>query len=164
MCSLVFKIVHHPQKGALCFVRVYAGRLSRHQASVYNINRSLTEKFTKLMVAFADDYREVEEVTAGNIAVLSGLKVSGEIGVRQHVPYSLTFVIRRIGITKINKKRFRQYLVIYALRVPFLIPISLIQAVLQNQRRKQAFLTGIGANFWVAVGSGSYLPKKTGCC
>ena len=116
MCSLVFKIVHHPQKGALCFVRVYAGRLSRHQASVYNINRSLTEKFTKLMVAFADDYREVEEVTAGNIAVLSGLKVSGGIGVRQHVPYSLTFVIRRIGITKINKKRFRQYLVIYGLR------------------------------------------------
>ena len=162
MCSLVFKIVHHPQKGALCFVRVYAGRLSRHQASVYNINRSLTEKFTKLMVAFADDYREVEEVTAGNIAVLSGLTVSGEIGVRQHVPYSLTFVIRRIGITKINKKKVSA--VSGYLRVPYLIPISLIQAVLQNQRRKQAFLTGIGANFWVAVGSGSYLPKKTGCC
>jgi translation elongation factor EF-G len=46
------------------------------QGSVYNLNRGLTEKFGRLLVAFADDYREVEEVTAGNIVVLSGLKAS----------------------------------------------------------------------------------------
>jgi translation elongation factor EF-G len=43
---------------------------------VYNLNRGLTEKFGRLLVAFADDYREVEEVTAGNFVVLSGLKAS----------------------------------------------------------------------------------------
>jgi hypothetical protein len=63
------------------------------QASVYNLNRGLTEKFGRLLVAFADDYREVEEVTAGNIAVLSGLKASGEDGEPALQLANFTFVL-----------------------------------------------------------------------
>jgi len=75
LCALVFKIVHHPQKGVLSFVRVYSGKLT-NKSTIYNINKQQTEKIGKLMVAFADEFREVEEISAGNIAVLSGLKLA----------------------------------------------------------------------------------------
>eukprot|EP00095_Tigriopus_kingsejongensis_P002121 maker-scaffold447_size167621-snap-gene-0.48 protein:Tk02121 transcript:maker-scaffold447_size167621-snap-gene-0.48-mRNA-1 annotation:"ribosome-releasing factor mitochondrial-like" len=72
-CGLVFKITHHPQKGALSFVRVYQGSL-KEGANVYNMNRGVTERIGKLMVAFADEFRDVKCVDAGNIAVIAGLK------------------------------------------------------------------------------------------
>jgi len=75
LCGLVFKIIHHPQKGVLCFVRVYSGKLDKN-SSIYNINKQQSEKVIKLMVAFADEFREVEEISAGNIAVISGLKLA----------------------------------------------------------------------------------------
>jgi len=75
LCALVFKIVHHPQKGVLSFVRVYSGKLT-NKSSIYNVNKNQTEKIGNLMIAFADDFREVEEISAGNIAVLSGLKLA----------------------------------------------------------------------------------------
>jgi len=74
-CGSVFKIIHHPQKGVLSFIRIYSGSLSSN-SSLYNINKGQTEKFVKLMVAFADNFREVDEITAGNIAVVSGLRQS----------------------------------------------------------------------------------------
>jgi len=75
LCGLVFKIIHHPQKGVLSFVRIYSGQLSAN-SSVYNVTKQQSDKVGKLMVAFADDFREVGEVTAGNIAVIAGLKLS----------------------------------------------------------------------------------------
>eukprot|EP00088_Acartia_fossae_P065763 TRINITY_DN8119_c0_g1_i21.p1 TRINITY_DN8119_c0_g1~~TRINITY_DN8119_c0_g1_i21.p1 ORF type:complete len:702 (-),score=97.02 TRINITY_DN8119_c0_g1_i21:300-2405(-) len=75
LCALVFKIIHHPQRGVLSFVRVYSGRLSS-KSSIYNVNKQQTEKIGKLMVAFADDFRDIDEIGAGNIAVLSGLKLA----------------------------------------------------------------------------------------
>ena len=36
--------------------------------------RQQTDKAGKLMVAFADDFKEVGEVGPGNIAVISGLR------------------------------------------------------------------------------------------
>jgi len=75
-CGLVFKVVHDPNKGCLCFVRVYSGAI-RAKESLYNISQGTTEKLGgRLMVAFADDYLDVDIVTAGNIAVIAGLKVS----------------------------------------------------------------------------------------
>jgi len=74
-CGMVFKIQHHPQKGVLSYVRVYSGSI-KSTDSVYNVNRAKSEKVGKLMIAFADDFREVSAVGAGNIAVISGLKLS----------------------------------------------------------------------------------------
>ncbi len=34
LCGMVFKIVHHPQKGPLCFVRIYAGHLTQRQVII----------------------------------------------------------------------------------------------------------------------------------
>jgi len=75
LCGLVFKIIHHPQKGVLTFVRVYSGTLTPN-CTLYNVNKQQSERCGKLMVAFADDFREVGEIGAGNIAVISGLKLS----------------------------------------------------------------------------------------
>ena len=74
-CGLVFKIVHHPMKGVLSFVRVYSGKLSSKD-NVYNVNQKKTEKFAKLYLAFADEFFEAGEVEAGNIVVISGLKLA----------------------------------------------------------------------------------------
>lgn len=74
-CGMVFKIQHHPQKGVLSFVRVYSGSI-KSTDSVYNVNRGKSEKIGKLMIAFADDFREINSVGTGNIAVISGLKLS----------------------------------------------------------------------------------------
>ena len=74
-CGLVFKIVHHPMKGVLSFVRVYSGKLS-NKDNVYNVNQKKTEKFAKLYLAFADEFIEAGEVEAGNIVVISGLKLA----------------------------------------------------------------------------------------
>jgi len=74
-CGLVFKIIHHPMKGVLCFVRVYTGLLTSKD-SVYNVNHKKTEKIGKLYLAFADDFIEAGEVNAGNIIVISGLKLA----------------------------------------------------------------------------------------
>ena len=74
-CGLVFKILHHPMKGVLSFVRVYTGKLSSKD-SVYNLNQKKTEKFSKLYLAFADDFLEAGEAEAGNIVVIAGLKLT----------------------------------------------------------------------------------------
>ncbi len=73
LCGLAFKVVHHPQKGALTFVRVYAGEL-QEGAIIYNLTRGVSEKASRLMVAFADDFKSVSSVGEGNIAVIAGLK------------------------------------------------------------------------------------------
>ncbi len=73
LVALAFKIVHHPQKGVLTFVRVYSGKISKG-SSIYNLSRKTSEKVGRLMVAFADDFRELGEVGEGGIAVISGLK------------------------------------------------------------------------------------------
>jgi elongation factor G len=72
-CGLAFKIVHHPQKGVLTFIRVYSGKLTEGD-NLFNMNRNAAEKTVRLMIAFADDFKVVKEVAAGNIAVVSGLK------------------------------------------------------------------------------------------
>ena len=55
-CAMAFKIVHHPQKGVLTFLRIYSGTLKEGD-SVYNVSLDKTEKVTRLYVAFADDFR-----------------------------------------------------------------------------------------------------------
>ena len=73
LVALAFKTTHHPQKGLLTFVRVYSGKISEGQ-SVHNLGKESNEKVGKLMVAFADEFKAVNEIGAGGIAVISGLK------------------------------------------------------------------------------------------
>ncbi|XP_040574915.1 ribosome-releasing factor 2, mitochondrial [Lepeophtheirus salmonis] len=73
--GMVFKIIHHPNKGALSFIRIYSGKLKVGDL-VFNVNKGKSEKIQQLLIAFADDFRSVNEVSHGNIAVISGFKES----------------------------------------------------------------------------------------
>ena len=73
-CGLAFKTAHHPATRAqLTFVRVYSGELSEGD-SVFNVGRSCSEKVAKIMIANADEFRPVKSVSAGAIAVVTGLR------------------------------------------------------------------------------------------
>lgn len=44
--------------------------------AIYNMSKGHTERVANLMIAFADDFKNVSEVTQGNIAVIAGLKMT----------------------------------------------------------------------------------------
>lgn len=73
LCALAFKVIHDKQRGPLVFLRIYSGTL-KAQAAVHNINRNSTERMSRLLVPFADQYVEIPSMTAGNIALTVGLK------------------------------------------------------------------------------------------
>nr|XP_022907162.1 ribosome-releasing factor 2, mitochondrial isoform X2 [Onthophagus taurus] len=75
LCARAFKIVHDKQRGPVTFFRIYSGNFSKGQKT-YNIQKNLTEQTGKVMVTFADEYKEVESLGVGNIAAITGLKHS----------------------------------------------------------------------------------------
>jgi elongation factor G len=70
--ALAFKVVTDDH-GAMTFVRVYRGRLKRG-ASVLNASTGHTERASRLYEVRADDHIEHEEIVAGDIAAIVGLK------------------------------------------------------------------------------------------
>ena len=74
LAALVFKIVSD-RYGALSFVRVYSGVL-RAGTSLLNSTRGKQEKIGRIVRMFADKREDVDEVHAGDIAAIVGLKES----------------------------------------------------------------------------------------
>jgi elongation factor G len=70
--GLVFKILSD-KFGRLAFVRVYSGVL-KSGSSVYNPVKNTTERIGRIVRMFADDRKEIEEIRAGDIAAVIGLK------------------------------------------------------------------------------------------
>ncbi|NWR37870.1 RRF2M factor, partial [Tachuris rubrigastra] len=75
LCALAFKVLHDKCRGPLVFVRVYSGSL-KTQSAVYNINKSCTERMSRLLLPFADQHIEIPSLMPGNIALTVGLKQS----------------------------------------------------------------------------------------
>ena len=73
LTSLVFKISTDPYVGRLFFVRIYAGVLKKG-ANVYNPRTKKRERIMKIVRLFADDQIETEELHAGDIGAIVGLK------------------------------------------------------------------------------------------
>ncbi|KAK3876216.1 hypothetical protein Pcinc_018969 [Petrolisthes cinctipes] len=74
LCALAFKSTHDTQRGGLLtFIRIYSGTLSKGQR-VYNLSQQETERVGRVLIAFADEYKEVSSVGPGNIVVVTGLK------------------------------------------------------------------------------------------
>ena len=71
-CALAFKIVSD-QYGKLCFVRVYSGVL-KSGSYVLNASKDKRERIARLVLMHADEKTEVEEIHAGDIAAIIGLK------------------------------------------------------------------------------------------
>jgi elongation factor G len=73
LSALVFKIVTDPYVGRLAYLRVYSGKISQG-AKVYNSSKGRGERIGRLIRMYADRREDVEEVKAGDIAAILGLK------------------------------------------------------------------------------------------
>ena len=73
LTSLIFKIATDPYVGKLFFVRVYGGVLKKG-ANAYNPRTKKRERIMKIVRLFADNQIEVDELKAGDIGALVGLK------------------------------------------------------------------------------------------
>ncbi|MBU0577623.1 elongation factor G [Patescibacteria group bacterium] len=71
--ALVFKIATDPYVGRLCFVRVYSGTL-KSGSYVYNSSQGEKERIGRLVQMHANDRKEIQEISAGNIGAVIGLK------------------------------------------------------------------------------------------
>ncbi len=71
--ALAFKIASDPYVGALTFFRVYAGTLKRG-SYILNSTKNESERVGRIVRLHANDREEVEEVFAGEIAALVGMK------------------------------------------------------------------------------------------
>jgi len=76
LSSLVFKVMSDPFFGKLSFVRVYSGRLT-NGSYVYNSTQGVRERVNRLVKVHADHREQVNEITAGNLGAIIGLKKSG---------------------------------------------------------------------------------------
>lgn len=73
LSALAFKIMSDPFVGQLAFVRVYSGILKKGSA-VENTTKSRKEKIGRLVRMHANDREEIDEILAGNIGAVAGLK------------------------------------------------------------------------------------------
>ena len=73
LAALTFKIVTDPYVGRLAYTRVYSGTL-RNGDSVTNTSRHKQERIGRLLRMHADSREEIDEVFAGGIAAIIGLK------------------------------------------------------------------------------------------
>ena len=73
LCALAFKIVHHKERGALTFLRIYGGLMTSGQ-HMYNVNLGTSERISRLLQVNADEFRDIKELGPGNIVCVAGLK------------------------------------------------------------------------------------------
>jgi elongation factor G len=73
--ALVFKIVSDPYVGRLAYVRVYSGKLNT-SGMIYNPTKQKRERMGRLLRMYADRREDVEEIRAGDIGAILGLKDS----------------------------------------------------------------------------------------
>lgn len=73
LSALVFKIVTDPYVGRLAYFRVYSGKISQGM-SVYNTGKEKRERIGRLIRMYADRREDIDEVYAGDIAAVLGLR------------------------------------------------------------------------------------------
>ncbi len=71
--GLVFKIVMDPHAGKISFVRVYSGKL-KSGSYVYNATKGEKERVSRLLIIHASRREDVEEVKAGDLCGIVGLR------------------------------------------------------------------------------------------
>lgn len=73
LSALVFKIVTDPYVGRLAYLRVYSGKI-KQGSKVYNSTKGQKERVGRLLRMYADRREDIEEVLAGDIAAVLGMK------------------------------------------------------------------------------------------
>jgi elongation factor G len=72
-CALCFKVATDPYVGKINFVRVYSGALN-YGSYIYNATKRAKEKVLKIVQMHANHQEIINEVYAGDIAAVVGLK------------------------------------------------------------------------------------------
>ncbi|MFH1446948.1 MAG: elongation factor G, partial [Chloroflexota bacterium] len=75
LSALVFKIVTDPYVGRLAYLRVYSGTL-KQGSTVLNAAKQQRERVGRLLRMYADRREDIDEVRAGDIGAILGLKQS----------------------------------------------------------------------------------------
>jgi len=73
MSALAFKIVTDPYVGRLAYLRVYSGKITKG-STIYNASKGRKERIGRLIRMYADHREDIEEVSAGDIAAVLGMK------------------------------------------------------------------------------------------
>ncbi|MDE7391424.1 MAG: elongation factor G, partial [Treponemataceae bacterium] len=73
--GLVFKIQQDREMGALCFVRMYSGKMTAG-AQVLNVAKKKRERINRILRVNASHMEQIDSVSAGDIAVFVGLKLA----------------------------------------------------------------------------------------
>ena len=73
LSALVFKIVTDPYVGRLAYLRVYSGKI-KQGSKVYNSTKGQKERVGRLLRMYADRREDIEEVLAGDIVAVLGMK------------------------------------------------------------------------------------------
>jgi elongation factor G len=73
LSALVFKIVTDPYVGRLAYVRVYSGKIGSN-TTVYNSTKTSKTRIGRLIRIYADRREDIEEILAGDIGAVLGLK------------------------------------------------------------------------------------------
>lgn len=76
LAALAFKLTSDPFAGTLTFVRVYSGVLAIGD-SVYNPRTEKRERIQKLVKMHANSRTEIQELKAGDLGAIIGLKFTG---------------------------------------------------------------------------------------
>ncbi len=72
-CALAFKLMSDKHVGQLTYIRVYSGRLKKGE-QVLNSNRERKSRIGRLLQMHANKRQDVDEIYAGDIAAVVGLK------------------------------------------------------------------------------------------
>jgi elongation factor G len=75
LSALVFKIVSDPYVGRLAYFRVYSGKM-KLGSTVINPVKQKKERVGRLIRMYADHREDVDEISAGDIGAILGLKFS----------------------------------------------------------------------------------------
>jgi elongation factor G len=73
--ALVFKIVTDPYVGRLAYIRVYSGSIKK-SSTYLNASQEQRERVGRLLHMYADHREDVDEIHAGDIGAILGLKQS----------------------------------------------------------------------------------------
>ena len=73
--ALVFKIQSDKEAGALSFIRVYSGTIKKGTA-ILNITKHKRERINRLLRMHSNRHEAIDELYAGDIAVVVGFKVA----------------------------------------------------------------------------------------
>ena len=73
--GLVFKIQYDREMGAMCYVRMYSGKIAAG-TQVFNVGKHKRERVNRILRMHADKSESINEVAAGDIAVFIGFKLA----------------------------------------------------------------------------------------